>query len=183
MQLLTDYVIRQNPASVCPPEIFNNLVALRVPIWTPENVMGEGIVEVHRDAAEDIDALFDFMVAERFPVMQATPIYEYVWNDLRSMLSNNTSAFNYRTYISKSDGLEHLSRHAFGLAIDINPFWNPDVQNGVAYPKEAEYIPLRPGTFTAHSAVTLFLKKRGWIWGGDWENHKDYQHFEKSEKE
>ena len=181
MPLLMDYVIKQNPVSVCPPEIFCNLVALRVPIWTPENGVGVGIVEVHRDVAADVDEFFWFMAYVRFPIVRARPIAEYDWDDVRSMLANNTSAFNYRTYISKSDGLQKLSRHSFGRAIDVNPLFNPDVQDGVADPKGAVYDPLQPGTLTAHSPVTLFLKNRGWIWGGDWVSHQDYQHFERPE--
>lgn len=179
MPLITDYVIMQNPACICPPEVFRNLVGLRVPIWTPQHSAGFGIVEVHRNVAQDIDDLFKFMVAIHFPIVQARPVDKYGWSDLRSMLANNTSAFNYRTYISKSDGLEHISTHSFGCAIDINPFWNPDMQNGIAYPEGAEHVPSRPGTLTARSPVARYLKNRGWIWGGDFRDHKDYQHFEK----
>lgn len=42
------------------------------------------------------------------------------------MLDNNTSCFNYRIV----DGTDHLSKHALGCAIDINPFYNPYVVFG-----------------------------------------------------
>lgn len=181
MPPIVNYIIKQNPASKCPPEIFNNLVALRVPIWTPECGLREGIVEVHRRVVPDIEMLFKLAVAVRFPIVQARPICEFDFDDLRSMLANNTSAFNRRTYISKSDGLEHVSEHSFGACIDINPFWNPDMQNSVPYPAGAVYLPSRPGTLTADSPITKLLKALGWKWGGDWEKHQDYQHFEKPE--
>jgi hypothetical protein len=181
MPLIAGYIIKQNPASMCPPEVFNDLVGLRVPIWTLERGVGIGIIEIHRDVALDIEEFFEFMVTSRFPVMRARPVAEYEWDDMRSMLANNTSAFNYRKYISKSDGLEKISPHSFGRAIDTNPFFNPDMQDGITDLKGAVYDPSRPGTLTAVKAVTLFLKRRGWIWGGDWESHQDYQHFEKPE--
>jgi len=179
MPPIINYRIMQNPASICPPEIFRDLVGLRVRIWTPEHGAGIGIVECHRDVVQDIDDLFELMFAIRFPVAQARPVDKYDWSDPDSMFANNTSMFNYRTYVSKSDGLRKISRHAFGVAIDINPFWNPDMQDGVAYPGGAVYDPSHPGTLFAGSPVVLFLKSRGWIWGGDWESHQDYQHFEK----
>jgi len=40
MTLIINHIIKQNPASICPPEIFNHLVALRVPIWTLERGLG-----------------------------------------------------------------------------------------------------------------------------------------------
>ena len=179
MPLINNYIVKQNPACMCPPEIFNNLIGLRVPIWTPTGGLSAGIVEIHRDVAEDIKELFRFMVRVRFPVMRAQPVAVYGFSDLHSMLANNTSAFNYRKYISKSDGLEKNSTHSSGLAIDINPFFNPDMKGTIADPEGAIYDPSRPGTLTADSPVTVFLKRHGWIWGGDWEEHQDYQHFEK----
>lgn len=45
------------------------------------------------------------------------------------MSDNNTSAFNYRTIA----GTDRLSKHGQGLAVDINPRYNPCVRtkNGI----------------------------------------------------
>ncbi len=98
------------------------------------------------------------------------------------MKANNTSAFNFRN-ISNTD---ELSKHALGLAIDINPLFNPCVNNGIASIKESEkYINRKNyslGMIVEDDDCVRIFKKYGWTWGGDWVNPKDYQHFEKDVK-
>ena len=47
-------------------------------------------------------------------------IDEFGGDDARSMAANNTSAFNCRTTDRGA-----MSRHAYGMAVDINPVQNP----------------------------------------------------------
>jgi hypothetical protein len=54
-------------------------------------------------------------------------------DDERSMLADNTSAFNCRLV----PGTRVWSQHAYGLAVDINPFENPEIQDGQAAPPAA----------------------------------------------
>ena len=103
------------------------------------------------------------------------PISEYNWSDEMSMRDNNTSAFNYR-YVS---GTKILSMHAQGLAIDINPLQNPYVKNGNCSPDGSSYDTSKRGTFRPNSEIVEAFKDKGWEWGGDWKDRKDYQHFEK----
>ncbi len=186
MKSYSEYSIVQNPASICPPELFGQLVAIPIRfIAFPEGLIkgigdeieGGGIIEVRGDLIADMEELFRFMLAERFPLSSVLPIACFGWNDERSMVANNTSGFNYRMIA----GTKRLSNHASGRAIDINPLLNPFIRGEIIQPAGAIYDPLRPGTLTATSPVTRFLKDRGWIWGGDWESLKDYQHFEKPE--
>ena len=72
------------------------------------------------------------------------------------------------------------SNHAFGRAIDINPFQNPYIKDGLVEPVGAIYKLDQPGTLTVE--IVEFLKKRGGIWGGDYHDLKDYHHFEKLQK-
>ena len=44
-------------------------------------------------------------------------------DDERSMLADNTSAFNCRLV----PGTSVWAQHAYGLAVDINPFENPEI--------------------------------------------------------
>jgi hypothetical protein len=94
------------------------------------------------------------------------------------MKNNNTSAFNYR-FIT---GSRVISNHASGLAIDLNPKLNPYIKNGVILPEDCVYDTTKAGTITAGSNLVKEFKQRGWQWGGDWKNLKDYQHFEKKLK-
>ena len=48
-------------------------------------------------------------------------VEEYNAVDELSMEDNNTSAFNYRLV----ENSVNLSWHCFGLAVDINPLYNP----------------------------------------------------------
>ncbi len=170
-------LIVQNPAAPCPPEIFDRQVAVPVRFHTFGRRQSGGFVVIDRELENDIRELFDLILRIRFPIASANPISfpPFFWNDDHSMAANNTSGFNYRTIA----GTPRLSQHALGRAIDINPLLNPYVRGGVAKPDGAYYDPARRGTLTAASPVTLFLKRRGWVWGGSWKDPKDYQHFEK----
>ena len=101
------------------------------------------------------------------------------------MKDNNTSAFCYR----KIAGSEKLSMHAQGLAIDINPLYNPcvsykDGKVSKVEPKEGEqYIerdPSDPRRIKRDDPCYRIFIDYGFTWGGDWKTKKDYQHFEYS---
>lgn len=91
--------------------------------------------------------------------------------------SNNTASFVCRAVTGGS----RFSEHAYGLAIDINPFHNPYVRGEVILPELAgsylERENLRLGMLTADHPVVLAFKDMGWAWGGDWNSLKDWQHF------
>jgi hypothetical protein len=120
-----------------------------------------GILLVHACVAADIQALFAAFRADTFPIAKVIPINRYGlsadstgWNDQASMADNNTSAFNYR----RKPTTGHPSKHAQGIAIDINPLLNPMVHNTVSgrrvEPLRGRFDPRRPGTLPRqHSHV------------------------------
>jgi hypothetical protein len=67
-------------------------------------------------------------------------------------------AFNFRNI----RGSTHLSNHAYGCAIDIDPAHNP--------------LGAKTGRMPA-DVVALF-RAEGWRWGGDYQGRKDWMHFE-----
>ena len=89
---------------------------------------------------------------------------------------NNSSAFNYRLIRDTNK----LSNHAFGRAIDINPAINPLIQGDKIRPEGANYDSKVPGTIIGNEEFVIYLKEKGWEWGGDWTDLKDYMHFEKA---
>ncbi|MBR0378277.1 MAG: M15 family metallopeptidase [Lachnospiraceae bacterium] len=107
-------------------------------------------------------------------------------SDFASIDVNNTSAFCYRTVTGSSN----LSNHAYGLAIDLNPLENPYVRIGddgygtSAHANAQAYNNNRSSAEMPHVidhedlAYQLF-SQYGFTWGGDWNNPKDYQHFQK----
>ena len=103
----------------------------------------------------------------------------YDGDDELSMQDNNSSCFNYRIV----ENIDRLAWHAFGLAIDINPLYNPYVVDGDIYPSTASKYVNRDNNFDGmidHDdlAYKLFIEY-GWKWGGDFMYSKDYQHFYK----
>jgi hypothetical protein len=73
------------------------------------------------------------------------------------------------------------SQHAYGLAVDLNPFQNPYARGEVLLPELASaYLDrgrLRPGMIRPDGRAVRAFASIGWKWGGDWSSLKDYQHF------
>ncbi len=145
-----------------------------------------GILIVHSCLADDVRLLFEAFQRDTFPIAKVVPINRYGlnadssgWNDAASMADNNTSAFNYRT---KPTSGQH-SKHAQGIAIDINPMLNPMVRHDTTgttiEPVGGHYDPTRPGTLT-RTNTAKYLHALGWSWGGRWPRPQDNQHIEKS---
>jgi hypothetical protein len=108
---------------------------------------------------------------------------EYDADDEKQMRANNTSCFCYRPIAGSSK----LSKHSLGLAIDINPLYNPYykvLKDGTRFvqPATAKIYCNRKATFPYkidHKDLCYRLfKANGFKWGGDWRSSKDYQHFE-----
>lgn len=103
--------------------------------------------------------------------------------DSASIDENNSSAFLYRP----ATGSSKLSKHAYGRAIDINPQQNPYVSYTSGSPvwsheNANDYIDRNTGlphVITHEDACYKIFTKYGFTWGGDWNNIKDYQHFQK----
>ena len=69
----------------------------------------------------------------------------------------------------------------YGLAVDINPFENPEIQDGQADPQAAVAWADRsrssPAMISEGDAAWRAFHAIGWAWGGDWHSLKDYMHF------
>ncbi|GBD87882.1 hypothetical protein BMS3Abin03_01816 [bacterium BMS3Abin03] len=158
-----------------PAAVKQSLEIITVQYFGYDGRLHQGQLIVNKKAAADLKEIFNFIKETKFPVEKVKPIVEYKWSDDKSMSDNNTSVFNYR-FVS---GTKVLSMHANGLAIDINPMQNPYVKNGNASPQGSNYELESKGTITPNCPLVQEFKKRGWKWGGDWKNLKDYQHFQK----
>ena len=150
------------------------------------NKVGEelqGELVCHKDIADDLLAIFRELYQAKYPIERMVLIDEYDADDEASMRANNTSAFNFR----KASGMRTLSKHSTGMAIDINPLYNPLVKHREGrtrvYPSNATpYIDRTrdfPYKIVKGDLCYRLFKKYGFSWGGDWKSSKDYQHFEK----
>lgn len=143
----------------------------------------EGEIICNKSIAEDLLEIFEALYEAEYPIEKIKLVDEYNAEDEASMADNNSSCFNFR-FISHTT---KVSNHGAGLAIDINPLYNPYVKtvdgalsiepaNGAPYvdrsadfPYKIDETDLAYQLFTAH----------GFTWGGAWTSSKDYQHFEK----
>jgi hypothetical protein len=158
-----------------PEEIRAALALVEIPYLSFDRMEQVGHLVIHRALAEEVREIFAILRGRSFPLEKMKPISAYGWDDDASMADNNTSAFNYRPIA----GTTQLSNHAYGCAVDINPRLNPYVRaaDGATLPPGARYEPIARGTIIPSLAEVF--KSRGWKWGGDWEDPKDWQHFEK----
>jgi len=142
----------------------------------------DGEIVVMDAVADHIAKIFDALLARHFPLQKAQLLNRYDGDDEASMSDNNSSAFNDRPI----SGGSSLSMHAYGLAVDVNPVQNPFVQHAGrtlhVSPKQGEGFldrtTIRPGM--TEDIVDIFADNGFPIWGGDWHNPTDYQHFQTS---
>lgn len=126
--------------------------------------------------ADDLIDIFRELYNQRYPIHSIRLVDEFNADDETSMEANNTSCFNYRGTTSGAK----LSKHAYGMAIDINPLWNPCIHvsgkhAGMIEPKTAK----RTHQITTKDLCYRLFIKHGFRWGGSWRAIKDYQHFER----
>ncbi|HJN84734.1 MAG TPA: M15 family metallopeptidase [Patescibacteria group bacterium] len=159
----------------CPRAIVSRLKVVRVRFLTLDGDVEHGWIVIDRRLEADVVDVFELAFRLRYPIHSVVPINVYDWDDELSMSANNSSGFNYR-FIA---GTTELSFHAYGMAIDINPMWNPMVLRGRMYPACGIQNPQHPGTLTADHPIVLRFKELGWTWGGDWEEPFDPHHFQK----
>jgi hypothetical protein len=140
----------------------------------------DGEIIVLDAVAARVARIFDRLLELRFPLKKAQPVNRYEGDDDASMADNNTSSFNDRPVA----GSTSLSMHAYGLAIDLNPIQNPFLEGAGAMrrisPTDGEkYLDrrdIRPGM--AETVIDVFADNGFLIWGGDWHDPIDYQHFQ-----
>ena len=158
-----------------PTELIEDLCLLNVYYYSTDKQIHRGQLVRAKDLKPDVEAIFEVIMKEKFPIAKCIPIVKYNWSDSASMFDNNSSSFCYRTIA----GTVRLSNHALGRAIDINPKFNPVVEKDEITPKGASYKISRPGTHHELSPINIKFKELGWSWGGDFKSYKDYHHFDK----
>lgn len=142
-----------------------------------DGTVHEGELIVAKQEAENIVAVFRRLYLQGFVIHSMKSVENYGGNDDLSMADNNTSALNCR----KVKGTTKWSEHSYGLAIDINPLWNPYVRKQHVEPPEGVQFLDRSldqeGLIKKEDPIIDFFADIGWKWGGYWTNSKDYQHF------
>ena len=142
----------------------------------------KGELVCNKSIAADLMDIFRQLWKAGYRIERMQLVDDYGADDERSMTANNTSCFNYRTI----SGTKIISKHGRGMAIDINPLYNPYVKGNKVEPvsgKKWAYNRSKrkdiPYKIDRNDLCYKLFKKHGFRWGGDWPNYKDYQHFEK----
>jgi poly-gamma-glutamate synthesis protein (capsule biosynthesis protein) len=163
----------------CPAR--GDLVVLHAPYRDFQRQPRMGVLVVARSAAPKIAQAFqEIFDSGQFQIAKMRPIDDYNGSDDASMDDNNTSAFNCR----RVEGGKGMSKHALGLAVDINPIQNPyrDAA-GVAPRAGAAYATTQGrrapvmGLIRPDDVVMRAFRRIGWRWGGHFRTTPDYQHF------
>lgn len=76
--------------------------------------------------------------------------------------------------VRKQRGSNAISRHSFGIAIDLNAAWNPLVRNVTAATRKK----LRAEKVTWSEEFLQVWRDNGWNCGADWVNSLDGMHFQ-----
>lgn len=142
----------------------------------------DGEIICNKYIADDLLEIFEELYVAKYPIEKIKLVDEYDADDEASMADNNSSSFNFRfiSYTTK------ISKHGYGLAIDINTLYNPYVKtvngklsiepaNAAAYVDRSKDFDYKIDE--EDLAYKLFIA-HGFEWGGSWKNSKDYQHFE-----
>ncbi|GAB3990756.1 M15 family metallopeptidase [Nocardioides marmoraquaticus] len=136
-----------------------------------------GELLVATSVADDVVRVFQRLHAARFPIEEMRVTRRDELDAPPTGDGNNTGAFVCRPVV----GGTTYSQHAYGLAVDVNPFQNPYTKGDVVLPELASaYLDRdrrRPGMLDADSVVVRAFASIGWTWGGTWRTARDRHHF------
>ena len=162
----------------------DDLRYLRLSHFDAEKKEHVGEMVCNKVIANDLLEIFRELYRQKYPIQRIRLIDDYEAIDERSMRDNNTSCFCYR----KVSGTTKLSKHATGMAVDINTLYNPYVRTGkdgrrIVEPATAtKYVNRRksfPYKIVKGDLLYRLFLQHGFKWGGSWRTMKDWQHFEK----
>lgn len=139
-----------------------------------------GEIIVHASVADGVVEVFRLLHEEQFPIEQMRVITKEEIDAPPTGDWNDTTSFVCRPAV----GSNGWSQHAYGLAIDLNPFHNPYLKGDLVLPELASAYTdrenTRPGMVYRDDVVYSAFRDLGWSWGGNWNTLKDWMHFSQS---
>jgi hypothetical protein len=171
-----DVLARSTWLAGCPVKP-TDLRYLTMSFWGFDGKPHTGEMVVNVTVADNVTAVFGNLFAAKFPLEEMRITSRPELDAPPTGDGNNTGAFVCRPVV----GQKNWSAHAYGLAIDLNPFCNPYIKGSLVLPELASsYVDrqnIRPGmVFRGDTAVKAFAAI-GWSWGGNWTSPVDLQHF------
>ncbi|MDP8928629.1 MAG: M15 family metallopeptidase [Actinomycetota bacterium] len=177
VRAVPEEVVRRSTWSPRCPVALEDLRYVTLVFWGFDERPHTGELLVNASVAEDVVAVFRRLYEARFPIeeMRVVSAGELVAPPTGD--GNNTTSYVCRAIT----GGASWSEHAYGLAVDINPFHNPYVKGDLVIPELASAYTnrgwRRPGMIFAGDEATRSFGEIGWAWGGDWRRPKDWMHF------
>jgi hypothetical protein len=136
-----------------------------------------GELVVHRRVADQVVSVFARLYRAGFPIEEMRLVTTADLEAHPTGDGNNTAAYVCRTARQQT----RWSAHAYGLAVDVDPFQNPYRRGDLVLPELASaYLDrdrVRPGMIRAGDVVTRAFAAIGWTWGGTWRSPTDRMHF------
>jgi hypothetical protein len=176
-----DVAARSTWSSACPVRL-EDLRYVTLSFWGFDDRPHTGELLVNATAADGLVEVFHRLYEARFPIEEMR-VVEPIELDLPPTGDgNNTSSFVCRA----ARGSSRWSEHAYGLAIDVNPFHNPYTRGDLVLPELASAYTdrdwQRPGMIAQGDVVTAAFAGIGWEWGGDWDRPVDRMHFSQHDR-
>jgi hypothetical protein len=172
-----DVLARSTWETGCPVRP-GDLAYVRLTFWGFDDERHTGELLLNRSVARDVVGVFRRLYDARFPLEELRVTSRAELDAPPTGDGNDTGAFVCRPTTGSTTT---FSQHAYGLAIDVNPFQNPYAKDGLVLPELAsaylERDRIRPGMITPDGPVVRAFATIGWTWGGGWQSLKDYQHF------
>jgi D-alanyl-D-alanine carboxypeptidase len=171
-----DVVARSSWQPACPVGL-NELRYVTVGFWGFDDRPHTGELLVNAAWADRLVEVFRTLFDARFPIEEMRIIRAEEIDAHPTGDGNTTTSFVCRAAV----GSGSWSRHAYGLAVDLNPFHNPYVKGDLVLPELASaYVDrsnARAGMIVEGDAVTAAFGDLGWGWGGRWNSLLDWMHF------
>jgi hypothetical protein len=159
------------------PVAAGELRYLTMPFWGFDGRTHTGEMIVNARVADGVTTVFGKLFQARFPFEEMRVTAKPELDAPPTGDGNNTTAFVCRAVVTA----KQWSAHAYGLAIDVNPFCNPYVKGNLVLPELASsYLDrrnVRPGMVLAGDLPVRSFAAIGWSWGGTWTSPRDLQHF------
>ncbi|MDX1657329.1 MAG: M15 family metallopeptidase [Nitriliruptorales bacterium] len=172
-----DAVLARSTWQEACPVTAAELAYVTVAFWGFDDRPHTGELLVAASVAEDVVEVFRTAFEARFPIEEMRIVTPEELDAPPTGDGNNTTAFVCRPV----RGSQRWSQHAYGLAVDVNPFHNPYVKGALVLPELASAYTdrswERPGMLREDGPVVSAFDDAGWHWGGRWDEPVDLMHF------
>ncbi len=159
------------------PVALDDLRLLQLSFWGFDDLPHTGRMVVDASVAEGVVSVFRALHRQRFPIEEMRLVTQADLDAPPTGDGNNTAAYACRP----TTGATSWSTHAYGLAVDVNPFTNPYVKDDLVLPELAgAYVDRtwrRPGMILPDGPVVRAFDRIGWTWGGTFRSVLDLHHF------